>query len=52
MDAVVACDPCHWGLRWGSLWGHDTGEGCAAMPLVRMITMMMVMTVTLTSWVR
>ena len=24
-----ACGPCHWGLRWSSLWGHETCEGCA-----------------------
>ena len=24
-----ACGPCHWGLRWSSLWGYETCEGCA-----------------------
>eukprot|EP00959_Pyramimonas_sp_CCMP1952_P154544 3232919-Pyramimonas_sp.AAC.1 len=19
-----ACERCHWGLRWSSLWGHET----------------------------
>eukprot|EP00959_Pyramimonas_sp_CCMP1952_P206074 4309267-Pyramimonas_sp.AAC.1 len=27
--AVAPCEPCHWGLRWGSVWGHETCEGCA-----------------------
>ena len=31
MGAAVACDPCHWGLRWSSLWGRDPREGCAKM---------------------
>ena len=26
-----ACEPCHWGLRWSSLWGHEACEGCAEM---------------------
>ena len=26
-----ACGPCHWSLRWGSLWGHEACEGCAEM---------------------
>ena len=25
----AACGPCHWGLRWSSLWCHETCEGCA-----------------------
>ena len=24
-----ACGRQHWGLRWSSLWGHETCEGCA-----------------------
>ena len=24
-----ACGPFHWRLRWSSLWGHVTCEGCA-----------------------
>eukprot|EP00959_Pyramimonas_sp_CCMP1952_P364066 7624029-Pyramimonas_sp.AAC.1 len=27
--ASGARGPCHWGLRWRSLWGHGTREGCA-----------------------
>ena len=23
------CRRSHWGLRWSSLWGHETCEGCA-----------------------
>ena len=23
------CGLCHWDLRWSSLWGHGTCEGCA-----------------------
>eukprot|EP00959_Pyramimonas_sp_CCMP1952_P029971 628772-Pyramimonas_sp.AAC.1 len=23
------CEHRHWSLRWSSLWGHDTCEGCA-----------------------
>ena len=26
-----ACEHCHWGLRWSSLWGRETCEGCADM---------------------
>ena len=22
MVGAAACEPCHWGLRWSSLWGH------------------------------
>eukprot|EP00959_Pyramimonas_sp_CCMP1952_P067966 1418627-Pyramimonas_sp.AAC.1 len=25
----------HWDLRWSSLWGHGTCEGCAKMELRR-----------------
>ena len=25
----AACEVCHWDLRWSSLWGHETCEGCA-----------------------
>ena len=25
----AACEVCHWGPRWSSLWGHETCEGCA-----------------------
>ena len=25
------CRRSHWGLRWSSLWGHETCEGCAEM---------------------
>eukprot|EP00959_Pyramimonas_sp_CCMP1952_P251965 5264681-Pyramimonas_sp.AAC.1 len=25
--AVPACGPCHWGLRWSSLWGREPCEG-------------------------
>ena len=28
------CEPCHWDLRWSSLWGHETCEGCAKMGAV------------------
>eukprot|EP00959_Pyramimonas_sp_CCMP1952_P423948 8880259-Pyramimonas_sp.AAC.1 len=24
-----ACGRGRWGLRWSSLWGHETREGCA-----------------------
>eukprot|EP00959_Pyramimonas_sp_CCMP1952_P099826 2087329-Pyramimonas_sp.AAC.1 len=27
----AACEPCHLGLRWSSLWGHKTCEGCVGM---------------------
>eukprot|EP00959_Pyramimonas_sp_CCMP1952_P302350 6326346-Pyramimonas_sp.AAC.1 len=29
MGEVVPYEPCRWGLRWSSLWGHGTCEGCA-----------------------
>ena len=29
--AVAPCELSHWGLRWSSLWGHETCEGCAEM---------------------
>eukprot|EP00959_Pyramimonas_sp_CCMP1952_P258634 5406526-Pyramimonas_sp.AAC.1 len=25
----AACEPCRWGRRWSSLWGHAACEGCA-----------------------
>ena len=25
----LRCEPCHWGLRQSSLWGHEACEGCA-----------------------
>eukprot|EP00959_Pyramimonas_sp_CCMP1952_P140001 2929799-Pyramimonas_sp.AAC.1 len=28
MGAVGACENSHWGLRWGSPWGHSTCEQC------------------------
>ena len=34
MGDAAACDPCHRGLRWGPLWGHDACEGCAKMGAV------------------
>ena len=27
----TACELRHWDLRWSSLWGHETCEGCAKM---------------------
>eukprot|EP00959_Pyramimonas_sp_CCMP1952_P248923 5203662-Pyramimonas_sp.AAC.1 len=27
----AACQFCHWGLRWSSLWGHETCQGCGDM---------------------
>ena len=27
--AAPACRLRHWDLRWSSLWGHETCEGCA-----------------------
>eukprot|EP00959_Pyramimonas_sp_CCMP1952_P044838 936631-Pyramimonas_sp.AAC.1 len=32
--AVGACGRWHVGLRWGSLWGHETYEGRAKMGAV------------------
>eukprot|EP00959_Pyramimonas_sp_CCMP1952_P087887 1838995-Pyramimonas_sp.AAC.1 len=26
-----ACERCHWGVQWSSLWGHETCCGCAVM---------------------
>eukprot|EP00959_Pyramimonas_sp_CCMP1952_P068881 1437807-Pyramimonas_sp.AAC.1 len=34
MVAAALCEPCHWGLRWRSMWGHDTCDGCAEMAAV------------------
>ena len=31
MEAAVPYEPCHWGLRRSSQWGHGTCEGCADM---------------------
>ena len=34
MDVEIcgnACGPCHWGLQWSTLWGHETCEGCPEM---------------------
>eukprot|EP00959_Pyramimonas_sp_CCMP1952_P099921 2089174-Pyramimonas_sp.AAC.1 len=31
LNCVDACGPCHWGLRWSSLWGHEPCERCAYM---------------------
>ena len=31
MGARDACGRWHWGLRWSSLWGRETCEGCAKM---------------------
>ena len=28
---VAAYELSHWSPRWGSLWGHETSEGCAEM---------------------
>ena len=28
-DAAMPCEFRHWDLRWSSLWGHETCEGCA-----------------------
>ena len=30
----AACERTHWGLRWSSLWGRETREGCTEMELV------------------
>eukprot|EP00959_Pyramimonas_sp_CCMP1952_P076040 1589030-Pyramimonas_sp.AAC.1 len=30
LGGVGACGPCHWSLRWGSLWGHETLPGVAS----------------------
>ena len=27
MSGGTPCGPCRWGLRWGSLWGHEPCEG-------------------------
>ena len=27
--SVRACELRRWGIRWSSLWGHETCEGCA-----------------------
>ena len=34
MDAEPTCGPCHWGLRWSSLWGCEACDGCAEMGAV------------------
>eukprot|EP00959_Pyramimonas_sp_CCMP1952_P435552 9120399-Pyramimonas_sp.AAC.1 len=34
MNAAVPCGRCHLGLRWRSLWGHETCEGCAELGAV------------------
>ena len=26
MEVETVCGPCHWGLRWSSLWGHVACE--------------------------
>ena len=31
MGVRDACGLRHWDLRWSSLWGHETSEGCAEM---------------------
>eukprot|EP00959_Pyramimonas_sp_CCMP1952_P056998 1190025-Pyramimonas_sp.AAC.1 len=31
MGVGDACGRWYWGLRWDSLWGHETREGCADM---------------------
>eukprot|EP00959_Pyramimonas_sp_CCMP1952_P007208 151040-Pyramimonas_sp.AAC.1 len=28
MEDGTACGRCPWGLRWISLWAHDTRTGC------------------------
>ena len=30
-EAGTPCELRHWDLRWSSLWGHETCEGCADM---------------------
>eukprot|EP00959_Pyramimonas_sp_CCMP1952_P231417 4837187-Pyramimonas_sp.AAC.1 len=29
LGGADACEPCHWGLRWSSRWGHETCKWCA-----------------------
>eukprot|EP00959_Pyramimonas_sp_CCMP1952_P166261 3474867-Pyramimonas_sp.AAC.2 len=31
MGGGEACEPCHWGIRWSSLWGHEACARCADM---------------------
>eukprot|EP00959_Pyramimonas_sp_CCMP1952_P215748 4512699-Pyramimonas_sp.AAC.1 len=31
MDPEYACEPCHGGLQWSLLWGHETRERSAEM---------------------
>eukprot|EP00959_Pyramimonas_sp_CCMP1952_P237606 4965271-Pyramimonas_sp.AAC.1 len=33
MGAGTPCGRCRWGLRYSSLWGHETSEGCAMVVL-------------------
>eukprot|EP00959_Pyramimonas_sp_CCMP1952_P115901 2422922-Pyramimonas_sp.AAC.1 len=35
MGAAGACERHRWDLRWSSLWGHETCEGCAEMKWMR-----------------
>ena len=34
LGAGGACEFRNWDLRWSSLWGHETREGCAKMGAV------------------
>ena len=34
MGGGNACEHRRWGLRWSSLWGHETCEGCAELGAV------------------
>eukprot|EP00959_Pyramimonas_sp_CCMP1952_P334738 7009860-Pyramimonas_sp.AAC.1 len=34
VGAAMSCERSQWGLRWSSLWGYETCEGCTEMGAV------------------